>query len=216
MNTLIIQYNPQISIKNKAEDIHHLLDSTEKHAVNQSAWPNKDYIGSCEFSVLYGDDAIAIKYFITEDEIRAVYNQTNDPVYKDTCVEFFVSVDNENYYNFEFNCNGVCLAQHGPDKAHRTFLPIRDIELIKTNRFIRFVNVGTTNLIHWELTVIIPFKAFSRDNIQSLKGKSLDMNFYKCGDDLMQPHYLSWNRIDTAIPDFHKPDFFGKGVFELS
>lgn len=33
-------------------------------------------------------------------------------------------------------------------------------------------------------------------------------NFYKCGDDLPAPYYLSWNKIIAPKPDFHYPDFF--------
>jgi len=34
-------------------------------------------------------------------------------------------------------------------------------------------------------------------------------NFFKCGDDTQQPHFLSWQPIDTPRPDFHRPEFFG-------
>ncbi|ADY52359.1 hypothetical protein Pedsa_1804 [Pseudopedobacter saltans DSM 12145] len=214
MNTIAIHYNSLVNTSNSPEDIHLLLDSAEKHSINQSAWPNKNYLGNCDFSILYGDNALAIKYFVSEDEIRAVYSNINDPVYKDSCVEFFVSLDNENYYNFEFNCNGTCLAQYGPDKANRTFLSPVDIQSIKTNRSVKLVKANQSDLVHWELTVIIPFHVFSNDNIDSLKGELLGMNFYKCGDDLIHPHYLSWNKVNTPAPNFHRPDFFGQGIFK--
>ena len=38
-------------------------------------------------------------------------------------------------------------------------------------------------------------------------------NFYKCASGSSQPHYLSWNPINTEKPDFHRPDFFGKIIF---
>ena len=34
-------------------------------------------------------------------------------------------------------------------------------------------------------------------------------NFYKCGDKLQTPHFLSWNPIDLEKPNFHCPEFFG-------
>jgi hypothetical protein len=34
-------------------------------------------------------------------------------------------------------------------------------------------------------------------------------NFYKCGDDTSKRHYLSWNPVKTAKPDFHRPEYFG-------
>ncbi len=42
----------------------------------------------------------------------------------------------------------------------------------------------------------------------------LKANFYKCGDELQTPHFLSWNPIEIEKPDFHRPDFFGTLRFE--
>ena len=39
-------------------------------------------------------------------------------------------------------------------------------------------------------------------------------NFYKCGDKQVEPHYLSWNPVLTDNPDFHRPEYFGKVIFE--
>ena len=38
--------------------------------------------------------------------------------------------------------------------------------------------------------------------------------FYKCGDKLQTPHFLSWNPIDLPKPDFHCPAFFGLLQFD--
>ncbi|MDE6269894.1 MAG: hypothetical protein K2M12_03440, partial [Muribaculaceae bacterium] len=45
-------------------------------------------------------------------------------------------------------------------------------------------------------------------------GKQLRANFYKCGDLLSTPHFLSWNRVDTPHPDFHRPEYFGAIKFD--
>lgn len=39
-------------------------------------------------------------------------------------------------------------------------------------------------------------------------------NFYKCGDKLQTPHFLSWNPINLEKPNFHCPEFFGTLNFE--
>ena len=44
--------------------------------------------------------------------------------------------------------------------------------------------------------------------------KEIKANFYKCGDELQTPHFLSWNPIQIEQPDFHRPDFFGTLEFE--
>ena len=63
--------------------------------------------------------------------------------------------------------------------------------------------------VAWEVALIIPYKAFFLHQIESLDGKTVPANFYKCGDDLKTPHFLSWNPIAIEKPDFHRPDHFG-------
>jgi len=55
---------------------------------------------------------------------------------------------------------------------------------------------------------------FFKHRIGSLGGKTVRANFYKCGDELQTPHFLSWNPVRTERPDFHRPDFFGVLEFE--
>ena len=61
----------------------------------------------------------------------------------------------------------------------------------------------------WEVALVIPYSAFFMHNITSLDGKAIRANFYKCGDKLQTPHFLSWNPIDLEKPNFHCPEFFG-------
>lgn len=132
---------------------------------------------------------------------RAVHDQ--DPVYEDSCVEFFIGT-NESYRNFEFNCLGICLSATGPDRHNR--IPLPDSEL---SRIIRFPSLSRENLpeegeiCNWELTVGIPL------SILGLKaGSTFYGNFYKCGAKTKVLHYLSWAKINTPKPNFHCPGFF--------
>ena len=45
-------------------------------------------------------------------------------------------------------------------------------------------------------------------------GDTIKANFYKCGDDMPQKHYLSWHPIRIEKPNFHRPDHFGTLIFE--
>ncbi len=60
----------------------------------------------------------------------------------------------------------------------------------------------------------IPISIYSLSKFDSLGGRSVKANFYKCGDELPEPHYLSWNPINLEKPNFHTPDFFGDIYFE--
>ena len=61
----------------------------------------------------------------------------------------------------------------------------------------------------WEVALIIPASTFFLHELGSFAGRDIRANFYKCGDLLQTPHFLSWNPIDLPKPDFHCPQFFG-------
>ena len=64
------------------------------------------------------------------------------------------------------------------------------------------------------MALIIPTGTAFHSQIATLDGARMTANFYKCGDKLQTPHFLSWNRIDLPSPNFHRPDFFGTLEFE--
>ena len=66
----------------------------------------------------------------------------------------------------------------------------------------------------WHMALIIPTGTAFHSQIATLDGARMKANFYKCGDKLQTPHFLSWNRIDLPSPNFHRPDFFGTLEFE--
>ena len=63
----------------------------------------------------------------------------------------------------------------------------------------------------WQVVVAIPFDMMGIDcnNMPEM----VNANFYKCGDKTSIPHYVSWNKIETENPDFHRPEFFGELYF---
>jgi len=50
---------------------------------------------------------------------------------------------------------------------------------------------------------------FFHHKVKNLKGKTFRANFYKCGDMLTVPHYVTWNPVGTENPDYHQPKYFG-------
>lgn len=62
--------------------------------------------------------------------------------------------------------------------------------------------------VDWKLTIMIPLEAFAYHDLHSLKDKTCMANFYKCGDELHESHYLAWNNITSTVPNFHLPQFF--------
>lgn len=176
-------------------------------------WPNEfPYSPMMEFAVAHTDDAFLVHYRVEEQSVRAVAQHDNDSVWEDSCAEFFISpADDGLYYNVECNCVGTLLLGVGEDRNNRD-LAAPEI----TRQIDRWASLGRTPFdtrvepTHWELALRIPYSVFFRHNITSLDGLTLRGNFYKCGDKLPVPHFLSWNPICTPMPDFHCPPFFGE------
>lgn len=195
-------------------EIAAVLDKLEKNAIQTRPWPAFAYRPDVSFAIAHCGDGILLKYFVSENAIRIRYQNPNEPVYKDSCVEFFISFNGEEaYYNFEFNCIGACLLGFGAEKEGRRLLSEELIHQIKHLSVIHSSNDGQT-AIKWELTVMIPLKVFVYHPGLSLQGRHCKANFFKCGDGLPDPHYLAWNNIASVSPNFHLPEFFGSVYFD--
>lgn len=196
------------------EEISGKLDHIHQELINITPWNTFPYKPEIAFSIAYSDQTVFLKFYVEEKHIRAIYSEPNDPVYKDSCVEFFISFgDEKEYYNFEFNCAGTCLLGFGKERSNRMMM---SDEVIKSIGFRSSLKpaVNKDSNIGWELTLSIPNNAFQYHQFKSLKGQNCRGNFYKCGDDLPQPHFVVWNNIETTEPDYHRPEFFGSIAFK--
>ena len=174
-------------------------------------WKDYSYKPEVNFSIAYGDNEIFLKYYIKENYFKAEKSETNQMVCEDSCVEFFVSPEDDGiYYNFEFNGIGTCLLGTGTGRENSTR---SDPDIVSKIR--RLTSVGTTpvkemeGIFEWTITVAIPFEVFFHHKVGQLEGKIFRANFYKCGDMLKVPHYVTWNPVGTDNPDYHQPGYFG-------
>jgi hypothetical protein len=197
--------------RNDVEKLHSVLNEQQKHALEFYLWENEnDFKPKVSFSLAHNNRSVFLKFFVEEKEIRVVVTKINGAVWQDSCVEFFVSLDEKGYYNFEFNCLGTVLAAFGKNRNERTFLSENVLTKIETHTKLSKKKDG----FKWELLIVIPTEIFIHHSLQSLSGMVCKGNFYKCGDGLLQPHYLSWLNVETEKPDFHLPRFFGEIAFE--
>jgi hypothetical protein len=174
-------------------------------------WENYNYRPDVWFNIAYTEREILLKYYVNEAFIKAEKTESNQMVCEDSCVEFFVSpAEDRIYYNFEFNPIGTCLLGAGTCRKDSSLAPVSVIDGIR-----RMGSSGTKPFKEkkgkhaWSITVAIPKEAFFRHKLKDFYGKIFRANFYKCGDKLAQPHYLTWNPVGTKNPDYHQPDFFG-------
>lgn len=194
----MVRENPTI-INERLKASGTVIDIAE---INWKDFPHhpdvKVYLGYC-------DQRLWLHYLVSCDYVRAVCRQDQEPVWQDSCVEFFLQ-QGDIYRNFEFNSLGVCLSAFGPDRKGRKSLDNESMAQI-----LRFPSLTIESLpsesvpTDWSLTVGLPL------NLLGLTAGSRFMaNFYKCGDETKVPHYISWSAIDTSSPDFHRPGFFAQ------
>jgi hypothetical protein len=192
------------------------LDSMIRHRISYAPWPDFNYVPEASFSIAHGNNCIFLKYYVAEDVVRATWYKPNDPVYKDSCVEFFIDFDDsKEYYNLEFNVTGTCKLNYGTERDNRKLISEQLIAAIKYLATIQNkTGADGKPRVEWELTLMIPLNVFSENKLASLSGRKCYGNFYKCGDDLPMPHFLAWNNIQSAEPNFHVPECFGEIIFQ--
>lgn len=199
-------------------EVSELLEAQAKlHFIDVVNWDAFPYRPKVSFRIAHANNQIWLKYYVTENSILAQVDNVNGGVAGDSCVEFFFDpkVDG-NYYNFEFSCIGTPHLAYGPGRSERKFV---DEVMIKEQIMVAS-SLGNkpfeerTGGHSWEMTIIIPASIMTSDEGLHLKGLKTRANFYKCGDNTSEPHYLSWNDVGTTKPDFHRPEYFGTLNFE--
>ncbi len=183
--------------------------------IDRVNWPEYPYRPKASFRIAHTEDSLLLHFKVYENSVRGRYGIDNQPVWTDSCVEFFsVPAGDGVYYNIECNCIGTILIGAGAERRNREHAPQEITSLVQ-----RWASLGKETFetrnepTDWEVSLIIPYRVFFKHDIASLNGTTVKANFYKCGDELSTPHFLSWNPIETSRPDFHRPDFFG--VLEL-
>ncbi len=184
-------------------------------SINTVNWVEYPYCPGASFSIARSATHLFVSFLVSEKSIRAAVTEDNGPVYQDSCVEFFVQIPGQKcYYNFETSCIGVMHAAKRMSRSDKVQFPadtmsriIRYSSLPKEPFEEKFSEEG----FKWNVIIGIPFDIIGLDSSQ-LPEKIMG-NFYKCGDKLSDPHYISWNRIKISKPDFHRPDYFGEIEF---
>ncbi len=145
-----------------------------------------------------------------ETEPLARYRVFMDPVYTDSCMEFFADwLSDGRYINMEMNAAGALLSCVGADRHGRT--PVKELcgDI--------FPVIAAIEKSAWSVTARIPLSMLSAilgQPVAITRGFTFRGNFYKCGDETAVPHYGMWSPVGTEKPDFHRPEYFGALVVE--
>lgn len=197
-----------------SKDLSHSIDLLKRLTFNSITCNNWEdqfpYTPKASFVIAHNGAELFIHFHVEESCTVARVNVDHGRVYEDSCVEFFFAPDEHGYYNFEFNCIGKMLLAY---RKERKDSEPAALELMQ--QIIRFSSLGSSTFSErkedtsWDLTVVIPISLLFKHSYTSWKGVRGTANFYKCGDKLSQPHYLSWNPIENEKPNFHLEHYFG-------
>lgn len=149
-----------------------------------------------------------VHLFCNEKEPKADYIHHFDPVYKDSALEAFFQfdIDHPQYFNFEFNANGACIAAFGSERFHRTKLTDQEITQLNIH------SSKTTD--RWEIFFLIPIEVINhyQPHMKKQNIKTIRCNFYKLSEHPKIEHYGSFSPVYLSEPNFHCTDFFKTAV----
>ena len=175
---------------------------------------------------LVADDQGLYGIFQVQDRyIRCLRTAFQSPVYKDSCVEFFVQPRSDRgYFNFEFNCGGAILAYYITDatrtadgfKAYRPLSAEEGRQIKRWHSLPPVVDPEIEAPTTWYLGFEIPLALLANytGRISVRTGTVWRANFFKCGDETSHPHWAAWRPVDEL--NFHRPHCFGRLRFGRS
>lgn len=216
MNALII---PNINIAH-SETVFNKIKLLNKSGlclkINKINWPvDFPKLLPVTVHIAHNNEMVYLYYQVQGEELRAVNTKDFMPVWEDSCVEFFMQRKGEKVYrNFEFNAHGVLVAAERESKECAEQLSKELMASIKRFATIEHICKEGVEVSNWTLYAEIPKEALGFYTSEKLSEQSIGANFYKCGDETNEPHFISWNSIDTPTPNFHVPQFFGDFIFE--
>lgn len=179
------------------------------------------YLPKTKVKMMYNKKYIYVIFKVEDKFIRSVNTEINSKVSDDCCVEFFFTPAMDvsfGYFNLEVNSGGTPLIRfqkkHNVGKVELTIDDIKKIKIAHSLPKIVEPEIveSTTWTVEYKIPITMLKKYFSITEPSS--GVKWRANFYQCADKTSNPHYLSWNKVENEIPNFHLPEYFGEIEFE--
>ena len=169
---------------------------------------NKDNV-TAQAQLCWDDEGIFVHLSCQEKNIRKELTQKFDPIWEDSCLEFFIRpTEDIHFFNIEFNANCALFLGYSKGKPNI-------VRLILPNHMDTFKPVVNFTQDGWEIFYKLPFALIQNffHDFEPRSGLEFRGNCFKCGDKAENPHYLMWNPIPETI-SFHAPDHFGRMILE--
>ncbi|MCQ2397205.1 MAG: hypothetical protein MJ106_05865 [Lentisphaeria bacterium] len=179
-------------------------------------------IPTVELKLLHNGSTIFGVFRVKDHSVLAARKNYNEMVCRDSCVEFFFKPRKDlGYMNVEMSAGGTHLCYYIRNEV-RKGEGYEDFDEVSPTVGLRVITLGTTGFIPveqkgditWQMRFQIPLtvpEAYM-GRLGDLSGQAWTANFYKCGDELETPHWISWNPVDEL--NFHLPRCFGNLLFE--
>lgn len=181
-------------------------------AIDNFTWYTSGDKQATDVRLLWSETGVYALFTCEDKHIGASVTDLNGPVCKDSCVEFFATVDPErrpDYFNLEMNCCGVVHLGFGPDRHDRKLIYKELADRIE----IATTVAGPPKNEQpeddgWVLEVKLPFSVLEQfcDYTFGGQGTVWNANFYRCGG--TDEQHSTTFPIEKDRPDFHLPQFF--------
>lgn len=171
-----------------------------------------------EVRLLHDEESIHALFTVQDRYVRSVHEGAQSPVWKDSCVEWFVRpLGQAGYFNFEMNAGGSLLSTYIVDWARvpggfKDYTPLAASLLDQVtvrSSLPRRIEPELAGPLAWSLYLRIPRGVLEAHTgpLGSWAGQRWTGNFYKCGDETSHPHWASWAPVRAL--NFHNPHDFG-------
>lgn len=178
-------------------------------------WLDNGYAPEVKAALCWTPERLHVRFTVRETNPVVRYRKINEPVYKDSCVEFFVQPcpgADPRYLNFELNAAGTLLLKLGANREDRLFLEDYEPGLFR----ILPSDQTRSPRDFWTLELSIPWEWLQGlfPEFHPERGRTFRGNLYKCGDETPLPHYGCWSRVTSGTPDFHRSCDFGLFILD--
>lgn len=169
------------------------------------------YRPSCFCKIGIVDNCLCASLKCYEVNPKAVYVNRDDPMYLDSCLEFFVAplCSDNRYINVECNSKGAFLCEFGDGKYNR--LLVKDITNLSPE--VKAFKGNDSQGEFWGVNIILKpefLNSVYKCDIKEFDFSSVKANFYKCGDDCEIQHYVALSPVTDLPPGFHNPKCFAE------
>ena len=152
--------------------------------------------------LMYDAANVYLRFRVEDRYVVAKHTEFQDPVCRDSCVEFFVQPRaSGGYFSFEINCCGVLLSYYIEDPvrtadgfAKFTRLSAEHGRRIRiTHSLPSLIVPEREEPVVWHIGCAIPLDVVEAYTgpLGPLEGQTWRGNFFKCADDSSHPHWAS-------------------------